>query len=68
MNIYISAEASVSAISGVALTLILTYGFNIKLFGILNAQSTGILLRIVIMMFAFPAKAFINGQKEVKLE
>jgi SSS family solute:Na+ symporter len=55
----------------VALTLILTYGFNFKLFGILNAQSTGILLTLIIMaimMYAFPAKAFIDGSKEVELE
>jgi len=66
-----AAAASVSAISGVALTLILTYGFKIKLFGILNAQSSGIVLTLiimVIMIYAFPAKAFKDGTKEVVLE
>lgn len=65
-----AAAASVSAISGVALTIILTFGYKVKLFGILNAQSTGILLSIVIMiimMYVFPAKAFKDGKKEIEM-
>ena len=66
-----AASASVSAISGVALTVILTYGYQLNLFGVLNSQSVGILLTIVIMvimMYAFPAKAFKDGKKEVELD
>jgi len=67
-----AAAASVSAITGVAITLIITYGFpKFKLFGILNAQTTGMIVSIifmVIMIYAFPAKAFKEGKKEVELE
>ncbi len=67
-----AAAASVSAITGVAVTLIITYGFpKFKLFGILNAQTTGMIVSIifmVIMIYAFPAKAFKEGKKEVELE
>lgn len=47
------------------------YGFHYELFGILNAKSTGILLSIVIMvimMYAFPAKAFKDGKKKVEMK
>lgn len=66
-----AAAASVSAILGVAVTLILTFGIKVKLFGILNAQSTGMIVSLIIMavmMYAFPAKAFKDGKREVEME
>lgn len=67
-----AASASVSAITGVGLTLILTYGFpTFKLFGILNAQTVGIILSVimmVIMINLFPSKAFKAGKKAVELD
>lgn len=67
-----AAAASVSAISGVGLTLILTYGFSsFKLFGILNAQTVGMLLSVIVMAVMvklFPSKAFKDGTKEVELD
>lgn len=67
-----AAAASVSAIAGVGLTVIITYIFpKFKLFGILNAQTTGIILSLiimVIMIYAFPSKAFKNGKKEIELD
>ena len=66
-----AAAASVSAVAGVALTLIITYIFPaFKLFKILNAQTTGIILSLiimVIMMYAFPSKAFKKGKKQIEL-
>ena len=66
-----AAAASVSAILGVGVTLILTFGIKVKLFGVLNAQSTGMIVSLIIMaimMYAFPAKAFIDGKREVEME
>ncbi len=51
--------AFVSAIAGIITTVFLQFGNNGKGLGILNAQSTAILLTFVIMiimMYAFPAK------------
>ncbi|MCT8978777.1 sodium:solute symporter family protein [Clostridium sp. CX1] len=66
-----AAAASVSAILGVAVTIILTFGIKVKLFGILNAQTTGMIVSLIIMaimMYAFPAKAFKEGKKEIEME
>jgi len=67
-----AAAASVSAIAGVGVTLIITYIVpTFKLFGILNAQTTGMIISVIFMiivMYAFPAKAFKDGKKEVELE
>jgi solute:Na+ symporter, SSS family len=58
------AAASVSAVIGVLVTVVLQFGNGGKGLWILNAQSTAILLTIVVMlfmMFAFPSKAFKQG-------
>ncbi len=66
-----AAAASVSAILGVGVTLILTFAIKIKLFGVLNAQSAGMIVSLIIMcimMYTFPAKAFKDGKREVEME
>lgn len=67
-----AAAASVSAVIGVGLTLILTYGFSgFKLFGILNAQTSGILISLIVMLvmvMMFPSRAFKKGTKHVELD
>lgn len=66
-----AAAASVSAILGVGVTLIFTFGIKVKLFGVLNAQSTGMIVSLIIMaimMYAFPSKAFKDGKREVEME
>lgn len=66
-----AAAASVSTILGVGVTLILTFSIKVKLFGVLNAQSTGMIVSLIIMaimMVAFPAKAFKDGKREVEME
>ncbi|HWQ40988.1 MAG TPA: sodium:solute symporter family protein [Desulfosporosinus sp.] len=66
-----AASASVSAILGVGVTLILTFGIKIELFGVLNAQSAGMIVSLIIMcimMYTFPAKAFKDGKREVEME
>lgn len=66
-----AVAASVSAITGVGVTLILTFGLEVKLFGVLNAQSTGMCVSLIIMaimMVAFPAKAFKEGKRDVEME
>ena len=66
-----AASASVSAIFGVGVTLILTFGIQVKPFGILNAQTTGMCVSLIIMammMYAFPAKAFKEGKRNIEME
>lgn len=66
-----AAAASVSATLGVAVTLVLTFSIKVKLFGILNAQTTGIIVSLIIMvilMYAFPSKAFKDGKREIEME
>ncbi|SPF55316.1 Na+/solute symporter (fragment) [Candidatus Desulfosporosinus infrequens] len=59
-----------AAAASVGVTLILTFGVQIKPFGVLNAQSTGMIVSLIIMaimMYAFPARAFKDGKREVEM-
>ena len=57
-------------ISDILVTLILTFGVQVKPFGVLNAQSTGMIVSLIIMaimMYAFPARAFKDGKREEEM-